>query len=117
MATWSDLGIEVPFGVTGDVHVRCPFCTPTRSAAGQRKKDLSVNVEKETYLCHHCGAHGSLGNFREDGRRTPRTEPVYQRPRPMPAQTAPTLWQNAVTWFAGRGISEQVMHDMHITIA
>lgn len=117
MTSWSDLGIEIPPGAHGDIKVRCPQCTPQRSAASQRKRDLSVNVEQGVWHCFHCEWKGSLGNFREDGTRTPRTEPVYQRPRPMPAQTAPTLWQNAVTWFAGRGISEQVMHDMHITIA
>ena len=116
MTTFADLGIDVPAGARGDIHVVCPQCTPHRKPANQRKKDLSVNVEKGVFHCHHCEWSGSVETYDQAARRQ-RREPVWERPRPMPAQTAPTLWQNAVSWFAGRGISEQVMHDMGITIA
>lgn len=116
MATFTDLGIDVPMGARGDIHVSCPNCTPTRRPENRRKKDLSVNVDKGVYHCHHCEFSGVVDSF-DTAARKQRSAPVWERPRPLPAQTAPTLWQNAVTWFAGRGISEPVMHDMGITVA
>jgi twinkle protein len=39
----------------------------------------------------------------------PARKPTYDAPRPLPQVTIPTLWENAVKWFADRGISEATL--------
>ena len=60
METYQDYNIEIPPGATGNIHVVCPECTHTRRPANQKKRDLSVNVDEGTWLCHHCGWPGGL---------------------------------------------------------
>jgi len=60
METYRDYNIDLPPGSSGNVHVICPKCTHTRSPANQKKRDLSVNVEEGTWICHHCDWRGAL---------------------------------------------------------
>ena len=60
--TWADVGIEIPPGATGEVATLCPQCSVERKK--QNKPDLKVNVEKQTWYCHHCGWKGGLANGR-----------------------------------------------------
>ena len=125
--TWTDAGIELPSGASGNVHVRCPECTPRRRPENQRKRDLSVNVEQGIWLCQHCGWKGSLDSRPSDGtpaygdRLAPQHRTViapdrtYEAPRPLPSVTVPTLWDNAIRYFAERGIPESVVAEKGIT--
>lgn len=119
-STWDDLGIDLPYGATGQVRTICPQCTPHRKTSNQRRKDLSVNVDEQVWYCQHCGWKGSLkgGTDAEpDWRRpvpTPRKQ-TWEPPRPLPAVTIPTLWDKTVAWFDERGIPEDTLLDFKIT--
>lgn len=117
--TFADYGIELPYGARGEVYVRCPFCTANRKPQNQRKKDLRVNVDEGVWFCHHCGEAGSIKAAGKDWRDTPRPnqKPVYQAPRALPSVTIPTLWENAVKWFAVRGIPESALLEFGVTAA
>ena len=39
------IGIDLPYGASGNVRLTCPKCTPHRKPHNQRRKDLSVDVE------------------------------------------------------------------------
>jgi twinkle protein len=104
--TFADQGIKIPQTASGsEVQVTCPKCSHER-----RKKNarcLSVNTEKRTWICHHCGWVGGLG--KDDQRsREPRhwNHQRYRRPDPRPQLTLP---QNALDWFHARGISAAVL--------
>jgi hypothetical protein len=60
--TWDQSRIQIPPGATGQITTLCPECSHTRSAAGQRKPCLSVNVDERVWQCHHCGWSGHLAN-------------------------------------------------------
>lgn len=121
---WQGAGIDLPFGATGELRMTCPRCTPGRKPANQRRKDLAVNTDEGVWHCHHCGWSGSLrggeqsapmsGDRLRDHERRPLRE-AWERPRPLPSVTAPTLWQNAVTYFEGRGIPESVLAEKGVT--
>lgn len=60
------------FGVNihrqGEQRVHCPKCpelVPYKHASSKFDRDLSVNTEKETWLCHRCGWTGGLSRKRE----------------------------------------------------
>ena len=122
--TWVDLGIDAPPSGTGEYRTICPRCTPHRKPANQRRKDLSCNLDDGTWFCHHCQWSGGLGSSRETwqdrlsvqvpAKPMPKT---YEPPRPLPAVSMPTVWDNLVTWFAERGIPESVMVEKSITAA
>jgi twinkle protein len=117
MKTFADFGIDLPHGAHGEIDVLCPTCSPTRRKS--RDRCLSVNVEKGTWLCMHCGWSGGLGGAKDGpapyGTAPPKT---YQRPRPVPESIAPDVWANAVRWFAEeRGIGEAVLHRNRIAAA
>jgi twinkle protein len=116
--TWADVGIALPFGASGEVKITCPECTPGRKRENQRDKDLRVNVEEGVWFCHHCGWTGSLTQGEKDWRDTPPSrKPTYDAPRPLPQVTIPTLWDNAVKWFAERAIPETVLLAKGVTAA
>ena len=119
LTRWHELGIDVPPGASGNVRVICPKCTPARKPSHQRLKDLSVNVDEGVFHCHHCQWSGSVkkGEWTPSNpnRDRPAHRAEYSEPRPLPSVTIPTLWQNAVTYFASRGIPESVMLEKGIT--
>lgn len=110
MKTWADLGIELRAGASGEVDTTCPQCS------GQRKKRtarcLSVNVEKGTFTCHHCGWSGGL---REGERRLEVAwrKPQYRRPEPPP----PRVIDPVLEFLAERGIPREVVERNRITAA
>lgn len=118
--TFADFGIEVPGGQHGEIDVICPACSPYRKPQHQRLRTLSVNTDTGVWHCAHCGWSGGLTggkppDWRDELPSGPRPPKVYEPPRPLPSIEAPSLWQNAVNWFAARGIPESVLHrnDIH----
>lgn len=119
------VGIDLPYGASGNVRLTCPKCTPHRKPHNQRRKDLSVDVEQGLWHCHHCSWSGSTGKGEKnapmsgerlrDMERLPARKETYADPRPLPSVTVPTLWQNAVNYFAGRGIPEATLAHFKIT--
>jgi putative DNA primase/helicase len=58
MRIWADIGIDLPYGATGEMRLPCPQCSPSRRKS--HDACLAVNVDKGTWLCWHCGWHGGL---------------------------------------------------------
>jgi twinkle protein len=109
MKTFADFHIET-HGRSGEIDTTCPQCSPTRKKKSARC--LSVNVERGTWLCHHCGWAGGLG----DGERryeAPWRKPQHRKPEPI----APKPVDPIVDWFANRGISRAVLERNRVTPA
>jgi twinkle protein len=109
--TWSDHGITVPSSSTGEIDTPCPACSASRKK--KSAKCLSVNIEKGTWLCHHCAWRGSLASG-VDGQSDPwtwksktYTKPAYPIGLPM---TDPIE-----AWFDKRGIASDVIAQHHIS--
>lgn len=80
MKTWSDLGIQIPFGRTsGKIKTICPEC---QKGARRNKKDksLSVNLDEGLYNCHYCGFSGSISSQKEYYNYTKMEKKVYRKP-------------------------------------
>ena len=123
---YSDFGITIPFGKrTGNVKTFCPQCHQTRR--DKRDKSLSVDLDNGVWNCHYCGWSGTtnVSDFdgSPDGKRrwmerqpwykaTERGIPAYKKPAPRQYQA---MSERALTWFRGRGISEETLADCRVT--
>jgi len=58
---WQDFG--VPEGSTGKTTAVCPMCSAGRSDANKKQKCMSVNYERGTALCSHCGERFMISTF------------------------------------------------------
>lgn len=109
MKTWADVRIDLRGATHGEVDTTCPECSSSR-----RKKHarcLSVNVDKGTWLCHHCGWSGGLAEG-EKRLEVAWRKPQYRRPEPLPVKLDPV-----VEWFAERGIPKAVLERNRVTAA
>ena len=123
MKTYQEYGIEIPAGrKSGNVKVHCPRCHQQRS--NKTDRSLSVDLDKGVWNCHYCGWGGKL-EFTEEERKQwakqqswynphpiRKEKPVYKKPKPR-QQTA--MSDNAIKWFASRGISKETLIAMRIT--
>jgi twinkle protein len=108
LKTFSDFGIQVPGGRSGEVDVTCPQCSPTRKK--KHAKCLSVNVEKGVWLCNHCGWSGGLTEG-EKRLEVAWRKPQFRRPDPLPEKPP----ENGVAaWFTERQIPRQVLERNRI---
>jgi twinkle protein len=99
---WADYRIELPHGASGEVDTTCPECSAERKKKSARC--LSVNTDKGTWTCHHCGWSGGLG---EGGsRRELHWQRPPRRPDPLPA---PSPSERTEAWFRSRGIPPEVL--------
>lgn len=99
---YEDYGITLPNNKNaGEVQTTCPQCSETR----KKKKDkcLSVQLDKQTWFCHHCGWKGYL---------KPDKNIVYKLPE----------WKNktdlndlTVKWFETRKISQGTLQRAKVT--
>ena len=96
---FTDHGINIPRGATGEVRTICPKCTPSRQAAHQREKDLSVNIEKGTWTCFHCGWSSGLKKATE-----------YKKPE----YKEQTVSDKVLLYFEKRGISQDTVEKCKI---
>lgn len=110
LKTFADYRIDIHGATGGEVDTTCPECSAQRKKKSARC--LSVNVDKGTWLCHHCGYAGGLseGERRhEPGWR----KPVYRRPETKLVEFAPE--DRAPEWFAKRGIPRAVLERNRVT--
>jgi len=60
MPDFADCGIDVSGKSGGRVFVPCPLCSPSRKKAHQKLPCLTVDIDKEVWICNHCGSTGCL---------------------------------------------------------
>lgn len=106
MKTFSDFGIDLGNRSGVEVKTTCPQCSPAR-----KKKNypcLNVNTDKECWNCWHCGWAGTLkgGEWQK-----PEIRRVYAKPAFTPDATPNEKFEK---WFAGRGISAEVLQRNRI---
>ncbi|MGJ7533933.1 MULTISPECIES: DnaB-like helicase C-terminal domain-containing protein [unclassified Variovorax] len=99
--TFLDFGIEVRH-TSGEEDTTCPQCSEARR--NKRARCLSVNIDKGVWTCHHCGWSGGLGSGEQ---QRPVIVKTWRRPAYIANNTE--LSDEALTWFAGRGITQEVL--------
>lgn len=110
--TFADYEIDVPNRGGVNRYTQCPQCSHERRK-NKHSKPLSVNVEKECWLCHHCGWKGGLAggvDSRPNYKHWERPEfktPTYKEEK--------AISDEAIAWFLKRGISQEVLERNHIT--
>ncbi len=103
--TWSDFGISgVPTTFSGDRKVKCPKCSHKRQK-NPNEPCLSVNGDKGTWNCHHCGWSGCLEQSSETK--------TYRRPQ-IKVPESESMAPDVAKWFAGRGIGVDALHALKI---
>jgi twinkle protein len=107
---YTDHGI---FGVneTGreEQRVICPECTPQRKK--KNLKDLSVNIAKGTWLCHHCGWSGGLK--KEGFKPMQQQKRAYKKPDPIQSFELP---QKPIDYFINeRKIGADILQMAGVT--
>ena len=107
MKTFSDFGIEIPYGRTsGKIKMFCPNCHDKRT--NKTDRSLSVDIDKGLWNCHYCHWCGTI-HIGERSEKTPKK--TYRRPTPLPLTT---LSEAIKDFFAKRGISESTLFKMRI---
>jgi hypothetical protein len=120
MGGWMDIGIEIPYGASGEVRLACPQCSASRRKSSE--PCLSVNIDKGAWYCWHCGWKGHLGH---EGQATPRPLPgPPQAPNEKNHQAIEARWVEAspltledpvCTYLRNRGINLR-QHDLPTTV-
>lgn len=104
---FEDFGIYgIDLNKYGEQRTTCPKCSSTRQNSHKNIKCLSVNADKGTWFCHHCGHSGGLfekQNFRKF------------EPKPIKSNSvSPT--EKVLQWFESRKIPKEVVDRNKITI-
>lgn len=110
MKTFSDYGIDVGTRRGIEVKTTCPQCSPSRKKS--RYPCLSVNTEKGVWHCFHCGWSGGLAKGIE---HRPQITKTYRKPDYV--AKASGLHDTVVSWFAERGITEEVLRRNQIGVS
>lgn len=97
---YTDCGINIPIGVTGEVRTKCPKCSHTRKQQHQNEKDLAVNVDTGAWTCFHCGWSGALTGGGEK----------YTRPE----YTVKPIHEKVLAYFQKRGIGKETVERCNI---
>jgi twinkle protein len=107
--TFADFGITDLRGGSAERVSTCPQCSSARR--NKRAKCLSVNVEKECWVCHHCGWTGSLKKGVDNTSNPYLWKPkTYTKPVFVPQDPEAQM----LGWFAQRGITEAVVRRNQI---
>lgn len=113
MKIFSDFGITVPPGRTGNVATICPQCSAHRKNA--KATCLSVNVDEGVWLCHHCDWRGTLKEGVRDLSNPYVHKPKeYRRPDYVIDETADMA--KTLEWFSKRGITAEVVRRNRISV-
>lgn len=103
MKSYSDYGISIPSGSSGEIKTTCPQCSDSRKK--KHLKVLNVNLDKNVWHCWHCGWGGGLkeGIFQEA-----KIKVVYSRPKIKTDANLSAFW---LKWLQNRGISEKTANE------
>lgn len=114
MKTWSELNIIIPSSGGAERYTTCPQPDCSRSRKKKNAKCLSVNVDKEVWVCHHCGWRGSLKQGEQGRPQADRWKPqVYARPV---YAVPPTPSDQLVAFFEERGISPAILELYKVSL-
>ena len=100
---FSDYGINVPAGKSGEIQTICPKCSHDRKK--KSIKCLSVNLDKRIWNCFHCGWKGFLKNESIERK-------VYIKPE---WKNKTDLSNKAVKYFEERKISQKTLTHFRIS--
>jgi twinkle protein len=102
MKTFADFDIDLKAGASGETKTTCPKCSSSRKK--KRYPCLNVNVDEGVWNCWHCGWAGTLkgGEWQRPEIRKIYTRLAYAAP-------ATGLPEEPATWFAGRGITPEIL--------
>lgn len=96
-----DFNIDIRSTKTsGEVQTTCPQCSHTRKK--KTDKCLSVNLNKQTWFCHHCSWKGALIE-----KEIEYVKPVWKNKT--------SLSDNAIKWFENRKISQKTLLSCRVT--
>lgn len=110
MKTFEEYGIYLRPDKQGEQYISCPQCSNQRKK--KKVKCLSVNTDKQVWICHHCGWRGSLekgANFADDFW----IKPQYREPSLLKKVDLP---DKVINWFIERGIYAETLAKNKITI-
>lgn len=104
METYEKYHISIPNGKrSGEVQTLCPECSHTRKK--KTDKCLSVNLDKNVWICWNCGWSGFLKPERIE--REVFVKPVWKNKTELSTKL--------VKWFEGRGIKQETLIAMRVT--
>lgn len=107
LKSWADVGIDLHGATGGETDTTCPQCSSQRK--NKRARCLSVHVDKQTWLCHHCGWSGGLGLAER------RLDVAWNKPKYRKPETVLPPRSGLAEWFEARGIPESVIDRNRIT--
>ena len=97
-------GLEV-----GKTQGICPLCSSSRKPENRKAKCASYDWERGLGTCHNCDKSFQLHTFKRKGKA--------ERDYVMPKQTTIGKLDNKVVeWFKTRGISEQTLKDVKVSV-
>ena len=98
MKTFQDYGIQVRQG-HGEEYTICPKCNDERKPQNRNKRCLSVNHDKNVWICHHCGWKGGLGSEEittfKPRKKVQTIKKIYTKPKEAPQDANEPVYQ----WF------------------
>lgn len=112
MKTFTDFGIDIPTGRTGEVATTCPKCSAHRKNA--KARCMSANVDKGLFKCNHCGFAGSLESG-EERKSNPFEYAPKRYYKPTYTVQLDSDQSKMLKWFADRGIPANIVALNQIT--
>jgi len=110
-ATFDEMGIQIPYGKTGQFKTFCPECKNSRTKQkNQRDTPLSVDLNEQIANCHNCGAKFVVdkGGYLENSHQK-----KYDRPKPQ--ETYDKIDSATADWFETRRISIDTLKKLKVT--
>lgn len=107
----ADAGINesgIRTDASGQGRTFCPNCRPHRKREHQNERDLSININDMTWLCHHCGWSGYIPTnpqrLNAGAGSTPISQrpQLYESPRNLPKEPG---HDRIADWLQARGIT------------
>lgn len=102
MKTFSDFGIEIPAGRSGEIKTTCPQCSKHRKKSGY--PCLNVNIDEGVWHCWHCDWSGTL---KQGVWRKAQIKPAFAKPK-LERKPIKENWRK---WLNGRGISDKTIAE------
>jgi len=110
-ATFDEMGIQIPYGKSGQFKTKCPMCKDNRSkASNQSDTPLSVDTNEQIANCHNCGAKFVVdkGGYLESSNHK-----KYKKPKPPSSYDK--IGEKTTEWFASRSISPDTLRKLKVT--